>query len=115
MLDVQVWSRKPRKGLDAIPYRLDEHVLAVCEQNPFGTLLPQQVRPYSNVSLSCRTCWQYSNHGASPLGTYDMVPQGKHLSTETVSISILDCGSPVSFCTQETFLVVLGMHRLALV
>jgi hypothetical protein len=32
-----------RKGADAIPYRLDEHELAVEAQNSFAGLMPAQV------------------------------------------------------------------------
>lgn len=52
---MQVWSRRPRKGFDAIPYRVDEHEIALREQDPFGTLMPQQVISHREVScpLSC--------------------------------------------------------------
>jgi len=40
---MEVWSRRARIGADAIPYRLDEHELAVEAQNAFAGLMPAQV------------------------------------------------------------------------
>lgn len=54
----QVWSRRARKGTDAIPYRLDEHELAVEAQNSFAGLMPAQVS--HNIVFDDRmssSCW----------------------------------------------------------
>jgi len=53
----QVWSRRARKGTDAIPYRLDEHELAVEAQNSFAGLMPAQVSQNIALDRMSLICW----------------------------------------------------------